>query len=1399
MSPITLAILASCAQSPHAFDISQAQIVCRADAPELERFAVLELRRYLSQLTGKPMPITSDGKPPEGPAIVVGAADSASEATPAPDSPDDERFMVKQVGQRLILRGRNPVGTLYAVYDLLERLGMGFYLGGDTYPAKLLDLPENLDYQGSPALRIRGSLPWYNFLNSPTTWNREDFKAFFDQMSKMKMNFVGFHTYDHEPFGAYRDESGKLVGGGPLKTSLNYDWGAIGSLKTPDFGWGTGRCFDREVFGSHATTDARTDEDAVLRAERDLREGLAYARSRGIHVCVGFELVGDPYDTATQKRFRMRFADLLSDYPMIDYVWVWQSEGLGGGSDAREHGTPARARMEQLRSTFAYLNEEKRIGEASRMVDYVLLAHGVLKQLAPDKHLIVSGWGGDRWMRFSDFYLGFDKALPPDVIFAALDNIDPSAAQEVSHVYGKLSPQRQRWPIPWFESDGGGTRRDQWGPQVNVKPFTFLLRDALKKGCQGALGIHWRTRGVEEVVAYTAQFAWDPTLSYEAFYDRLATRCFGSEHAKELSAILRELESMGPRCTGTVGQVECGRFDWTTDGNRPDPRKLQRLDQIAQRLAEIQIDLGVSGGSAPADWTPDSPDGASRPERRYVERLMHLRRTIQWLATYDRAIDRFLPGGPVERSLTEAATAQSQKKTDAAEQAAWRAWEEVRTSGLGDAIRTYAQTLTSQSEFGVLATINVKAVAMYRQLVDRIAQYLPVGPPLEPQYRRTTDSTTVSWRPVAGASEYLVFAVVPRLSGSTPIRTRQASATLPKDFSGEVSVVAVSKDGKQGPPSETLHIRRQAIDQPVAIVLPRPATSFGAGEALPVSAAIVSTYPIDEATLCYRFPAGQQQGQVPMKRAFGETYSAELPLSASAVGTMPPWVEFWLRAKDAAGRTAEAPVGRPRTVFSATIDARPFARMWPPVSDTPPVAGKDWPVVLRVDMLGPQDGVSVALRIENGQEVAAQPQPYGSYKAIVPAAMIRDPQVKLATVVTRTQGGSTETVHSQVWTFKTDSRPPSQITSPQITSPQRYQVILSWSPASDDTGVVSYKVEKDGQSLGNTALTTWFDGRVPSKASIKYRLTATDRAGREGEPRVIEWKAPDWPPPGAPQALEAREGFGLVLLKWKSPEEGTAFQVLRSDRQDGDFQPISGDKPLIATEYVDHPPKAGTPYSYKVCGIDPMGKQGPPSTTVTATPKPVPLEPILVADFDSPEKTGRLQGGARIGTGRKGKGLDLTEGGWADFPDRPEYDDLTEFTLSLWIRPDSLGPMPVVLSHGHWMNNGIFIQLLGNSIRTFIGGGRHTDGGSPQVGKWQHIAVVRRGNTLTTFLNGNSVVMDKFSPSPVGAYRMPLRIGQYAETSGEYQTRGLIDEVKLYLRPLSDQDIQKEAKTPAGN
>jgi len=699
---IALSVLAP---QPPLADFTGCPIVVGADASGLELAAARELAKYERLLSGAQAPIVREAAG-TGPAVYVGTPESLpaiSDVVPSDLGEQGHVIRTADEGTRLVLAGRESIGAQYAVYSLLERLGVGFYLGGDALPSGrvLLAVPADLYERNEPVLKIRGSLPWYNFLNSPTTWNLEDFRLFFDQMAKMKMNFVGFHAYDSEPFFAWEDDKG-WHDGAPAVTSRDYGWGTVRGMKTNEFGFGTGGFFDEPEFGSRATTDMTDADDGIRRAQCLVAQGLEYARQRGIHTCVGFELVGDPTDPANQERYDRRIRYVLSRFPMADYIWFWQSEGLGGGAGVAK-GTELDALVRQQRGTFAYLGAEHRIAEAVRVSEFTQFAYKVARRARPDIKIVLSGWGGDQWMRFSDFYVGLDKTLPSDVVFAALDNIDPTSATKVSQAYAEVSPQRERWPIPWFQSDGGFTRRDQWGPQCNAKPFTYLCRDAYDKGCQGLLGIHWETRGVEEVAAYLAQFAWNPRLEYGEFYDGVAARCFGPTHGPEMSAILQELEALGPRWTGGGGQVECGGFSWFSDDRRPKERNLRTLRRVRGRVLQL----------------------LASAEPRQRERLQYLLATIDFVTNYDRAALLFAPGGEVSLGIDQAEALAAAGEKERAARLARDLWLKIADSGLREAMQAYERRLTSEGDYGNLATINVKAFAMLEATTARLARVLP--------------------------------------------------------------------------------------------------------------------------------------------------------------------------------------------------------------------------------------------------------------------------------------------------------------------------------------------------------------------------------------------------------------------------------------------------------------------------------------------------------------------------------------------------------------------------------------------------------------------------------------------------------------------------------------------------
>ncbi|MGO8746787.1 MAG: LamG-like jellyroll fold domain-containing protein [Thermoguttaceae bacterium] len=1379
---VPVVVLAACrpgatsAQKSEAkWNFASAKIVCGEKADSLERLAAREVQRYLYRISGTFLPLTGPSiakSEPQRPLILIGTARSNSliaaavqqgRVAAAKETLGDQGFAVKRIVMegrpQVIVTAATPIGVLYGAYTFLEKLGIGFYLGGDTFPGHNLPLEiPPLDLTQRPVFAVRGSLPWYNFLNSPTTWDLDDFKYFFDQMGKMKNNFVGFHTYDSEPFAPYADAQGRLIYAEPLVTSLTYGWGGMRGLRTDQFGFGTGDYFDQELFGSRATTQSKNREDGIRRAQALLASGLDYGKRRGVRVCVGFEVSGDPTRPESQTALEARLRELLRAYPMLDYVWLWQSESLGMGSDIPVLDSPLDVLVQTQRRHFEYLKDQRRIAEAVRVSEYIRLGHAILKRLAPQMRLIVSGWGGDRWMRFSDFYEGFDKTLPPDVIFAALDNIDPSASPQVAAAYGKLSPQRQRWPIPWFESDGGGTRGDQFGPQTNAREFSFLGRDAAAKGCQGLLAIHWRSRDVEEAAAWSAQFAWEPKLSYEDFYRRFACKCFGPGNSEEMGSILRRLEALGPRWTGGGGQSECGYFTWFEGNRLPKAEKLAALKQIRQRLGQIRQEM-LAG---------------SRLEG--LERLDWLIATIDWLTLYDAAALTLYADGPVAKLVAEAGRLQRNGDAAGAAQKAREARRVLESSGLDRAMRSFAAKMTTRGEFGALATINVKAYAAALKWEEEIGKFL--GEPV--------------W------------------------------------------------DAKPIPSPAALG----AGQLPLHIVVKTPPSIMRQGRPIAVRAAVVGPAPIDQVTLGYRKLGDREFHVLPMKPAFRKTYEGVIPGESVAADG----IEFYVAAKDTAGGLAHAPKGFAATTYSASVTPWPDPSVFITQCGSLPKLGQDYRVQAMLLDRPPEatlagwhvqtyDRVQAMVRdrpAEAGVLLHYRPAGtageyktlpmkkvfYDSYEAAVPSREIAPGGI--AYYVEAASPGAK-------WTAPLAGPAAPQIDAPDTAPPTAvadlkaeiigpYQVRLSWSAAGDNVAVAAYDIHRgtvqafaptSDTLLATTHKTDHFDFRVRAGQEYWYAVRAKDAAGNLGPAQEVALTVPKYEPPAAPKNVKATVGRGKIKISWDAmPLPVVGYNVYRSAPTPG----APAAKPLLmnpkgpigSAVYLDVGLKDVASHAYTVRAIDRGGQEGAASQPIVAAPLARLETPVFVAHFEnSPDAEsglkGTLAGHATYAPGVVGKALDLSSGGWIAFPHHEVFEISGELTLEAWVKFDSLDEMPVFLSHGQWRERGFFVQAIGHRIRYSLGGLNDCDAGQLQTGKWYYVVCTYDMQEQRVYLNGQEAGRRPVADVDLTPWSGPFYIGRYTLDGKPYEVRGLIDEVKIYQRARTAEEIRKEYETISRN
>jgi hypothetical protein len=95
----------------------------------------------------------------------------------------------------------------------------------------------------------------------------------------------------------------------------------------------------------------------------------------------------------------------------------------------------------------------------------------------------------------------FDKILPKDVLISCINRnlgFDP-----VDIGFAKIT-NREKWVIPWMEDDPSIINQQLWVGRTRRD-----AADALAYGCNGLLGIHWRTDIIGPNLSALALAAWD--------------------------------------------------------------------------------------------------------------------------------------------------------------------------------------------------------------------------------------------------------------------------------------------------------------------------------------------------------------------------------------------------------------------------------------------------------------------------------------------------------------------------------------------------------------------------------------------------------------------------------------------------------------------------------------------------------------------------------------------------------------------------------------------------------------------------------------------------------------------------------------------------------------------------
>jgi hypothetical protein len=202
-----------------------------------------------------------------------------------------------------------------------------------------------------------------------------------------------------------------------------------------------------------------------------------------------------------------------------------------------------------------------------------------------------------------------------------------------------------------------------------------------------------------------------------------------------------------------------------------------------------------------------------------------------------------------------------------------------------------------------------------------------------------------------------------------------------------------------------------------------------------------------------------------------------------------------------------------------------------------------------------------------------------------------------------------------------DTQPPTAPGAAVPTVVSTSQINLTWPAATDDVGVVGYRVERcaspgctDFAQVGTPATTSFNDTGLTASTTYTYRIRGTDAANNLGPysqtASATTPAAGDTQPPTAPGTpVLTVVSSSQINLTWPAASDNVGVTGYRIERCAGagctTFAQIAAP---ATTSFNDTALPASTSHTYRVRGTDAANNLGPYSATASATtPAPAPI------------------------------------------------------------------------------------------------------------------------------------------------------------------------------------------------
>jgi chitodextrinase len=155
---------------------------------------------------------------------------------------------------------------------------------------------------------------------------------------------------------------------------------------------------------------------------------------------------------------------------------------------------------------------------------------------------------------------------------------------------------------------------------------------------------------------------------------------------------------------------------------------------------------------------------------------------------------------------------------------------------------------------------------------------------------------------------------------------------------------------------------------------------------------------------------------------------------------------------------------------------------------------------------------------------------------------------------------------------------------------------LNWSASSDNIGVASYRIRRNGDIIGTVQTLGFHDTGLAVNTVYNYEVTALDQAGNISPAALLTiGTLPDISPPSLPENLVATPDVTTVLLTWSASTDNIAVAFYRILRGGFDIATVQG------LSYLDTGLAPGSANDYQIIAVDSSGNLSPAALSTVTT------------------------------------------------------------------------------------------------------------------------------------------------------------------------------------------------------